>query len=92
MAKTATRDVELEPLDRLEEKVKRLVAMVDRMTADQKRAAEENQRLRTEMDALRARAASNEALSLEITTLKDQREVIRTRVGEMLEQLEALNL
>jgi regulator of replication initiation timing len=92
MAKTATRDVELEPLDRLEEKVKRLVAMVDRMTADQKRAAEENQRLRSEIDALRARAASNEALSLEITTLKDQRETIRTRVGEMLEQLEALNL
>ena len=33
MAKTATRDVELEPLDRLEDKVKRLIGMVDRMTA-----------------------------------------------------------
>jgi FtsZ-binding cell division protein ZapB len=92
MAKTAARDVELEPLDRLEEKVKRLVAMVDRMAGDQKRAAEENQRLKNEIDALRARAASNEALMSEISTLKDQREVIRTRVGEMLEQLEALNL
>jgi FtsZ-binding cell division protein ZapB len=92
MAKTATRDVELEPLDRLEEKVKRLVAMVDKMAADQKRAAEENQRLKNEIDVLRARAASNEALSSEISTLKDQRDVIRTRVGEMLEQLEALNL
>ena len=92
MAKTATRDVELEPLDRLEEKVKRLVAMVDRMTAEQKRAAEENQRLKTEMEGLRVRAATNEALTNEITSLKDQREVIRTRVGEMLDQLEALNL
>jgi len=92
MAKTATRDVELEPLDRLEDKVKRLIAMVDRMTADQKRAAEENQRLKNEIDTLRARAASNEALTSEISTLKDQREVIRTRVGEMLDQLEALNL
>jgi regulator of replication initiation timing len=92
MAKTATRDVELEPLDRLEEKVKRLVSMVDRMTSEQQRAAEENQRLRGEIEALRARAASNEALSNEISSLKDQREVIRTRVGEMLEQLEALNL
>jgi regulator of replication initiation timing len=91
-AKTATRDVELEPLDRLEEKVKRLVAMVDRMTGDQKRAAEENQRLKNEIDALRSRAASNDSLTTEITALKDQREVIRTRVGEMLEQLEALNL
>ena len=92
MAKTAMRDVELEPLDRLEEKVKRLVAMVDRMTSDQKRAAEENQRLKSEIDALRWRAASSEALATEITALKDQRDVIRTRVGEMLEQLEALNL
>lgn len=92
MAKTATRDVELEPLDRLEEKVRRLVAMVDRMAADQKRAAEENQRLKSEIDTLRGRAASSEALTSEIAALKDQREVIRTRVGEMLEQLEALNL
>jgi len=92
MAKTVTRDVELEPLDRLEDKIKRLVAMVDRMTAEQTRAAEENQRLRSEIDALRARAASSEALETEISTLKDQRDVIRTRVGEMLDQLEALNL
>ena len=92
MAKTATRDVELEPLDRLEEKVKRLVAMVDRMTSEQTRAAEENQRLKSEIDALRSRAASSESLTTEITALKDQRDVIRTRVGEMLEQLEALNL
>jgi hypothetical protein len=35
MAKTATRSVELEPIDRLEEKVKLLVAMVDRLKADQ---------------------------------------------------------
>ncbi len=92
MAKTATRDVELEPLDRLEDKVKRLIGMVDRMSADQKRAAEENQRLKNEIDVLRSRAETSEALATEITALKDQRDVIRTRVGEMLDQLEALNL
>jgi len=92
MAKTAMRDVELEPLDRLEDKVKRLIGMVDRMTADQKRAAEENQRLKNEIDVLRSRAETSEALATEITALKDQRDVIRTRVGEMLDQLEALNL
>ena len=33
MAKTATRSgIELEPIDRLEEKIKRLVAIVERMT------------------------------------------------------------
>jgi hypothetical protein len=48
MAKVATRGVELEPIDRLEEKVKLLVAMVDRMKAEQARAAEEHQRLSAE--------------------------------------------
>ncbi len=92
MAKTASRSVELEPLDRLEDKVKRLVVMVDRMTAEQTRAAEENQRLRNEIEALRARSSSSETLTAELSALKDERDVIRTRVGEMLEQLEALNL
>ena len=92
MAKTATRSVDLEPLDRLEDKVKRLVAMVDRMTAEQAKAAEEHQRLKNEIEALRARAASSEALTTELAALKDERDLIRSRVGEMLDQLEALNL
>jgi regulator of replication initiation timing len=92
MAKTATKSAELESLDRLEDKVKRLVAMVEKMKYDQARSAEENQRLRAEVDALKTRAASGEALSTEITALKDERDVIRTRVTDMLQQLEALNL
>lgn len=95
MMKMATRSgdiVDLEPIDRLEEKVKRLVGLVDRMKSDQVRAAEENQRLSRELDALRARLASSESLSSELSALRDERDIIRTRVGEMLEQLEALNL
>ena len=60
MAKTATRSVELEPIDRLEEKLKLLVGMVERMKAEQARAAEENQRLSRELDAMRARLASSD--------------------------------
>ncbi len=94
MMKTATRSdtVDLEPIDRLEEKVKRLVSLVDRMKSEQARAAEENQRLSRELDVLRARLASSESLSSELSSLKDERDVIRTRVGEMLNQLDALNL
>jgi len=91
MVKTATR-VDLEPIDRLEEKMKLLVGMVDRMKDEQTRAAEENQRLARELDALRARVASSDGLASEISSLKEERDVIRTRVTEMLEQLEALNL
>jgi regulator of replication initiation timing len=92
MAKTATHSVELEPIDRLEEKLKLLVAMVERMKADQALAAEENQRLAREVDALRGRLASTETTSSELSALREERNVIKTRVAEMLDQLEALNL
>ena len=92
MAKTATRSIELEPIDRLEEKVKLLVGMVERMKAEQQRTTEENQRLVRELDAMRAREAVSESLASEVSLLKEERDVIRSRVGEMLEQLEALNL
>jgi regulator of replication initiation timing len=90
--KTATRGVELEPIDRLEEKVRALVTMVERMKTEQARVTEENQRLTREMDALRGRLAAHDGVASELTALKDERDVIRGRVSEMLEQLEALNL
>jgi len=92
MAKTATRTVELEPIDRLEEKIKLLVGMVDRMKAEQARAAEENQRLTRELDAMRARLSASDSALTELSTLKEERDLIRGRVTDMLEQLEALNL
>jgi regulator of replication initiation timing len=92
MAKTATRSVELEPIDRLEEKLKLLVGMVDRMKSEQARAAEENQRLSRELESMRARLTASEATAGELSALKEERDVIRTRVADMLEQLEALNL
>jgi regulator of replication initiation timing len=92
MAKTATHSVELEPIDRLEDKIKRLVGLVDRMKSEPARQAEENQRLSRELEALRARLASRETVAAELSALRDERDLIRTRVGDMLEQLEALNL
>jgi regulator of replication initiation timing len=92
MAKTAIRSVELEPIDRLEEKVKLLVGMVERMKQETARVAEDNQRLSRDLESTRARLAEKEVLESELSTLKDERDVIRTRVTDMLEQLEALSL
>jgi regulator of replication initiation timing len=92
MVKTAVRSVELEPIDRLEEKLKLLVSMVDRMKAEQARVVEENQRLSREIESMRSRVASTDGLASELSTLKQERDVIRNRVTEMLDQLEALNL
>ncbi len=41
---------------------------------------------------MRARLAASDGLATELSTLKEERDVIRTRVTDMLEQLEALNL
>jgi uncharacterized coiled-coil DUF342 family protein len=75
-AAARTTQTDLDPIDRLEEKVKRLVDLIAQMRADQAKAAEANARLSQEIT--------------EITALRDEREVIRTRVAEMLEQLEAI--
>ena len=92
MAKTAVRSAALEPIDRLEEKINLLVSMVDRMKTEQARSTEENQRLLRELEAMRSRLASTDGLNSEVSTLKQERDLIRTRVTEMLDQLEALNL
>jgi regulator of replication initiation timing len=91
MAKQAVaRATELEPIDRLEEKIKLLVDMVTRLREEQTRAAEDNSRLAREIDTLRARLADSEESQSELTTLRDERDVIRSRVADMLAQLETL--
>ena len=92
MAKVAVRGVDLEPIDRLEEKVKLLVGMIDRLRADQARAADENTRLTREIDGLKARLNDAEGVSGELAALREERNLIRSRVGEMLTQIESLNL
>lgn len=92
MAKVAVRGVDLEPIDRLEEKVKLLVGVIDRLRADQARAADETARLTRELDTLKARLADAESASGELTALREECDLIRARVGEMLTQIESLNL
>jgi regulator of replication initiation timing len=92
LAKVAVRGVDLEPIDRLEEKVKLLVGVIDRLRADQARAADENTRLSRELDGLRARLTEAEGTSSELTVLREERALIRSRVDEMLSTIESLNL
>jgi chromosome segregation ATPase len=105
-AAVATPSVDLEAIDRLEQKLKQLVAVLDRTRTEnarateelartrteQARAAEENTRLRAELEAARARAAEADGTGAELAALRTEREQIRTRVGDMLKQIDALNL
>jgi regulator of replication initiation timing len=82
--------VDLEPIDRLEEKIKLLVNMVSQLRQEQAKAADERTRLTQEIDALRARLADAEGTSAELTALRDERTIIRERVADMLSQLETI--
>jgi regulator of replication initiation timing len=86
----AAHSVDLEPIDRLEEKITRLVSMVTQLRAEQARALDENARLTQEIAVMRERLADADSANSELLALRDERDVIRTRVSEMLQQLEAI--
>jgi regulator of replication initiation timing len=92
LAKVATRSVDLEAIDRLEEKLKLLVGMVERLRTESARLADENARLTREMEGSRARLADAEGTAAEITALREERDQIRSRVNDMLQQIESLKL
>ena len=91
VTKTATR-IDIEPIDRLEEKVKLLVAMIDRLKGDAGRLAEDNARLSRELETAHSRLMAAENTTGEIAALRDERDQVRARVATMLEQLEGLSL
>jgi uncharacterized coiled-coil DUF342 family protein len=89
MSRTAT---EVQPIDRLEEKVKQLVTLIDTLRAERAKAVEEVGRLQREMDGLRARLTEAASAGAEVTSLREERELIRNRVVQMLSQIDKLNL
>ena len=91
MAKQAiARATELEPIDRLEEKIKLLVNMVARLREEQTQAADDNARLARQIEELRARLLDADGVSAELSALRSERDVVRSRVAEMLAQLESI--
>jgi len=91
MVKTG-RMVDVEPIDRLEEKVKLLIAMIDRLRGDAARLADDNARLSGELEAAHTRLSDAQHASGEILSLREERDQVRARVATMLEQLEGIAL
>jgi regulator of replication initiation timing len=92
MAQTKTATPGLESIDRLEEKIKLLVNTIGRIKGEQNRVAEENGRLKAEIEALKGRINSAESAGAEVTSLREERDLIKARVTDMLKQLDGLNL
>jgi len=89
---TKTTTPGLESIDRLEEKIKILVNTIVRIKAEQVRSGEENAKLKGEIETLKARITTAESAGAEVTSLREERELIKSRVTEMLQQLDGLSL
>ncbi len=82
----------VEPFDRLEEKIKLLVSTISRLKGEHTRLTEENGKLQRELTALQERVAQAESAGSEVSALKEERDLIRARVGEILAELDTLKL
>lgn len=83
---------DLQPIDRLEEKIRQLVGMIDTLRAERARAVDEATRLQRELDGMRSRLTEATGASAEVATLREEREVIRNRVVQMIAAIDRLNL
>ena len=91
MAKTMTPN-DLEALDRLEQKVRLLVAEMSKLRAEQATQAQENRRLSGELEAAVARLSDAESSAAETAVLRQERDQVRLRVAGILEHLEGLDI
>ena len=69
MTKTSV-SLELKSIERLAGKVKSMVALLERSRVEQARTAEDNRRLVSEVDALKARLSEAEGADAEMTMLR----------------------
>jgi predicted RNase H-like nuclease (RuvC/YqgF family) len=91
MARTSS-TVDLQPIDRLEDKVKQLVQLVDRLRGENTRVADDNLRLMRELEAAKSRLTDSESAGAELAAMREERDTVRTRVAEMLAQIDRLAL
>ena len=89
---TKTTTPGLESIDRLEDKIKLLITTISRIKGEQSRVAEENGRLKAEIEALKARINTAESAGAEVVSLREERDLIKSRVTDMLKQLDGLSL
>jgi Tfp pilus assembly protein PilO len=54
--------------------------------------SEENGKLKAEIEGLNARITTAETAGAELTSLREERDLIKSRVTDMLKQLDGLNL
>jgi regulator of replication initiation timing len=88
----AAAGVEIDAIARLEDKVRKLIAVVEQARTEQARLTTENKALADEVSGLRKKLIDSEGTIAELAALRDEREQVRSRVVDMLAQIEALGM
>ena len=84
--------LDMATLDRLAEKVSALVQLLEQTRNELADTSDNNTRLSNELEALQAQFSQSQQNGLEMQTLLDEREQIRARGTEIIDQLESLDL
>jgi regulator of replication initiation timing len=92
MVRAGAAVVDQQPIDRLEDKIRQLVGLIDTLRAERAKAVDEATRLQREIEAMRSRLSEASGATAEVGTLREERELIRTRVIQMIAQIDKLNL
>lgn len=91
MVRTAS-PADVQPIDRLEDKIRQLVGMIDTLRAERAKAQDDVARLQRELDAARTRLSDASNAASELAALREERDLVRNRVTQMIAQLDKLNL
>ncbi len=89
---TTVTAADLEVVERLDEKIRQLITLVERSRTEAGKLRAENERLTKDVEALQAQLSDAEGVAVEVRTLRDERDQVRTRVADMLAQLDALQM
>ena len=84
--------VDLGVVERLDEKIRQLITLVERSRADAAKLRADNERLNKEVDALQSQLVDAEGVAGELQAMREERDQVRARVTDMLAQLDALQM
>jgi len=86
-----TYTVDIESIERLANKVKELVELLERTKTELSKQIEDNARLTKAIEDLESERSASKSDPIDVANLLDEREQIRKRVTTILEQLERIN-
>ena len=84
--------VELEQIERLAEKVRTLITLLDSTQTKLTEAVEENKRLHVEIETTQTELSNSYSTEVTIKSLQDERKQISSGVENILKQLEAIGI